>query len=90
MEKCTFCLQRIVAGENQAKAEGREVRDGEVVSACAQACPTGAIVFGRLDDPESKVSQMAGDGRATHLLEELGTLPSVTYLKGVSPYGRNG
>ena len=89
MEKCTFCLQRIVQGENQAKSEGREIEDGEVIPACAQACPTNAIVFGRLDDPYSRVSQMARDGRAVQLLEELGTLPSVTYLKGVSPYGRN-
>lgn len=90
MEKCTFCLQRIVQGENQAKSEGRDVLDGEVVTACAQACPTGAIVFGRLDDPQSKVSQMVRDGRGYQLLEELGTQPSVSYLKGVSPYGRNG
>lgn len=90
MEKCTFCLQRIVQGENQAKSEGRDVRDGEVVTACAQACPTGAIVFGRLDDPQSKVSQMVRDGRGYQLLAELGTSPSVTYLKGASPYGRNG
>ncbi len=90
MEKCTFCLQRIVQGENQAKSEGRDVLDGEVVTACAQACPTGAIVFGRLDDQESKVSQMVRDGRGYQLLAELETSPSVTYLKGVSPYGRNG
>ena len=90
LEKCTFCLQRIKQGEDLAESEGREVRDGEVVPACAQACPTNAIVFGRLDDPESKVSQMGRDGRGYHLLNELNTFPSVTYLNGASPYGRNG
>jgi Fe-S-cluster-containing dehydrogenase component len=90
MEKCTFCVQRIVRVEDQAKSEGRSVVDGEVVPACAQACPTEAIIFGRLDDPESEVSQLARNGRSVKLLEDLGTLPSVTYLKGGSSYGRNG
>jgi molybdopterin-containing oxidoreductase family iron-sulfur binding subunit len=90
MEKCTFCVQRIVKVEDQAKSEGRSVKDGEVIPACAQACPTDAIIFGRLDDPESRVSQMARSGRSVQLLEDLGTLPSVTYLKGGSSYGRNG
>jgi Fe-S-cluster-containing dehydrogenase component len=84
MEKCTFCVQRIIRLEDQAKAESRELVDGEVVPACAQVCPTNAIVFGRLDDPHSLISQTARDGRAVQLLEELGTLPSVTYLKGGS------
>ena len=58
-----------------------EIADGEFAPACAQACPADAIVFGRLDDPESKVSQLARQKRGIHLLEELGTLPRVTYLK---------
>lgn len=82
MEKCTFCIQRIHKATDQAKAEGRDVRDGEVQPACAQACPAEAIVFGRLDDPESKVSKLSKDKRATKLLEDLGTQPRVTYLKG--------
>jgi Fe-S-cluster-containing dehydrogenase component len=90
MEKCTFCVQRILRAEDLARSESRVVADGEVVPACAQACPTGAIVFGRLDDPNSLVSKMARDGRGVHFLEELGTLPSVTYLKGGSSYGYSG
>ncbi len=81
MEKCSFCIQRIHKGEDTAKSEGRDVRDGEVVSACAQACPADAIVFGRIDDPTSAVSQLVQNARGTQLLTELGTLPRVTYLK---------
>ena len=90
MEKCTFCLQRLLQAEDKASAEGRELADGEVMTACAQVCPTNAIVFGRLDDPQSQVSHLTRDGRAVLLLEDLGTLPSITYLKGGSSYGRNG
>ncbi|MGC1374695.1 MAG: 4Fe-4S dicluster domain-containing protein [Anaerolineales bacterium] len=89
MEKCTFCIQRIHRGEDQAKSEGRDVRDGEVVPACAQACPANAIVFGRLDDPKSKLVQAIVQDRGYKQLEELGTLPKVTYLKGGSTHGRN-
>ncbi|MFH2040302.1 MAG: 4Fe-4S dicluster domain-containing protein, partial [Chloroflexota bacterium] len=90
MEKCNFCVQRIISGEDVAKSEGRIPKDGEIVTACMQACPTDAIVFGRLDDPESNVSKLAKNGRGTKLLEELGTEPVVTYLKGGSTYARNG
>jgi Fe-S-cluster-containing dehydrogenase component len=79
MEKCTFCIHRIVRAEDKADSEDRPVADGEVVPACAQACPTEAIVFGRIDDPESRVSQLIKEGHNVQLLEELGTLPSVTY-----------
>jgi len=89
MEKCTFCIQRIHKGQDQAKSEGRDVYDGEVQPACAQACPADAIVFGRVDDPESRVSKLARQGRGYKLLEDLNTLPSVTYLKGGS-HVRNG
>jgi Fe-S-cluster-containing dehydrogenase component len=89
MEKCTFCLQRIHRVEDQAKSEGREIEDGEMVPACAQACPADAITFGRLDDPESRVSKAALNKSGFKLLEDLGTLPRVTYLKGGSPNGRN-
>jgi len=81
MEKCTFCVQRIKAAEVQAKAEQRELRDGDFTTACAQACPTKAIVFGDLNDAGSEVSQLARSHRATKLLDELGTLPKVTYLE---------
>jgi Fe-S-cluster-containing dehydrogenase component len=90
MEKCTFCLQRLLHAEDKAASEGRSLADGEVITACAQACPTNAIVFGRLDDPNSLVSHLSLDGRSTVLLEDLGTLPAITYLKGGPSYGRNG
>jgi molybdopterin-containing oxidoreductase family iron-sulfur binding subunit len=80
MEKCTFCVQRIKAAEVQAKAEKRELRDGEFNPACVQSCPTSAMVFGDLNDPESQASRLAHSNRSTKLLEELGTRPKVTYL----------
>ena len=82
MEKCTFCVQRIRRVEEEAKAEQRSVADGEVQPACAQTCPPGAIVFGNLNDPKSRVSQLAASSRSFRLLEELGTDPAVIYLKG--------
>lgn len=85
MEKCTFCVQRIRSGELSAKKADREVRDGEIVPACAQTCPTRAIVFGDLDDPESEVAKLAKDPRRYHVLEELNTKPAVTYLKKIKP-----
>jgi Fe-S-cluster-containing dehydrogenase component len=83
MEKCTFCVQRIREGKERAKLEGRALRDGEVRPACAQTCPTGAIVFGDLLDPQSAVSRLATAGRGYRVLEHLGTRPSVTYLARV-------
>ena len=82
MEKCTFCIQRIHKAEDTAKSQNREIMDGEFTTACAQACPANAITFGRLDDPESQVSQAAQETRGSHLLDELGTLPRITYLAG--------
>jgi len=58
MEKCTFCVQRLYEAKSRARTEGRLVKDGEVTTACAQSCPTGAITFGNLLDPYSKVSKM--------------------------------
>ncbi len=81
MEKCTFCIQRIKAGEIQAKAQKRELRDGEIRPACVQACPSEALVFGDLNDPHSKVSLQARSPRGTKLLEDVGTKPKVTYLE---------
>ncbi len=86
MEKCTFCIQRIRRVEENAAAEGRPIRDGEVQPACAQSCPTEAIVFGDLNDPESRVAELARNRRAFRLLEELGTEPGVIYLKGGEAY----
>lgn len=87
-EKCTFCIQRIRSGEEQAKFDKRALRDGDIVSACAASCPTRAIVFGDLKDPDSAVARLAADGRAYRLLDELNTQPGVFYLarrrKGVT------
>ncbi len=80
VEKCSFCIQRIQEGKLQAKAEGRKLKDGDITPACMQACPSGALVFGDLNNPESKVAQLIKDPRNYHLLEEIHTLPSVGYL----------
>ena len=80
MEKCTFCVQRIKRVRLDAAHEGRPMADGDAQPACAQSCPAEAIVFGDLNDPESKVSRQAGSSRATRLLEDLGTKPKVFYL----------
>lgn len=81
MEKCTFCIQRIQRAEATAKEEKRTMQDGDVQPACVQSCPAEAMVFGDLNDPESKVARLAESGRATRLLEELGTKPKVFYLQ---------
>lgn len=80
MEKCTFCVQRIEDARMRAKTEHRKVRDGDVVTACAAACPSGAIVFGDLKDTESRVAKLSGVKRGYRVLEEVGTRPAVTYL----------
>jgi molybdopterin-containing oxidoreductase family iron-sulfur binding subunit len=83
MEKCTFCIQRIQHAQDIAQDETRDVLDGEIRTACSQSCPAQAITFGDLDNPESRVAQLARTERAMHLLEELSTEPSVIYLRGV-------
>ncbi|NBC83302.1 MAG: TAT-variant-translocated molybdopterin oxidoreductase [Bacteroidetes bacterium] len=80
IEKCSFCVQRIQEKKLDAKLENRQLGDGEIKPACAQACPADAIVFGDLNDENSKVSKIFKDQRSYHLLEELHTLPSVGYL----------
>lgn len=80
VEKCTFCVQRIKAATIDADAESRELRDGELTTACAQACTARAIVFGDLNDPDSEVSRLSESPRGSKLLEDLGTKPKVTYL----------
>lgn len=84
MEKCTFCIQRIQNAKQKAKVDGRSIRDGDIVPACAGACPAGAIVFGDLKDPDSRVAKLSKANRAYHMLEELGIKPSVTYLADIS------
>ena len=90
MEKCTFCIQRIRRSTREAERDGRELEDGarELNPACVNACPTDTLVFGDLNDPNSKVSriqkkELEEKGRGYKLLGELGTQPSVTYLKKV-------
>ena len=83
VEKCSMCVQRIQATKQQAKLEGRQIKDGEMQTACAQSCPGNAIVFGDLANPESRISRLFKDQRNYHLLEELHTLPSVGYLTKV-------
>ena len=80
MEKCTFCIQRIRKGEDKARDERREVRDGDVTPACVQTCETKAMYFGNIADPESEVSKLSKSNRAMRLLDELGTKPRVVYL----------
>ena len=83
MEKCTFCIQRIQLGKLEAKKQKRRPRDGEIVTACAQSCPTEAIVFGDMRDPKSRISQLLRreDGeRAFHSLDSINVQPNVTYL----------
>ncbi|MBN2319467.1 MAG: 4Fe-4S dicluster domain-containing protein [Acidobacteria bacterium] len=84
MEKCTLCIQRIQNAKQKAKVEDRSIKDGDIVPACAAACPAGAIVFGDLNDPDSRVAKLSKSNRAYHMLEELGIKPSVTYLADIS------
>jgi molybdopterin-containing oxidoreductase family iron-sulfur binding subunit len=83
MEKCTFCVQRIRGAQNRARLEDRPLKDGDVVTACAQACPSGAITFGNINDPEARVVRAAQSPRGYHVLEDLNVRPSVTYLAKV-------
>jgi molybdopterin-containing oxidoreductase family iron-sulfur binding subunit len=85
MEKCTFCLQRINRAKQTARAQNRPIADGELQPACAQACPTDALVFGDWNDPNSRVNLLAKAQRSYKLLEHLGTDPAVVYLKKVDP-----
>jgi len=83
MEKCTFCIQRILLAKDKAKDENRQVKDGEIMPACVQSCPAQAITFGNMNDEKAEVTKLMKDGRAYHVLEELNTKPSVTYLKEI-------
>jgi molybdopterin-containing oxidoreductase family iron-sulfur binding subunit len=83
MEKCTMCVQRIIEGRARARDEGRAVRDGDILTACQQTCPTQAITFGDLKDAQSRVARLSASPRGYHVLGELGTRPAVTYLKKV-------
>jgi Fe-S-cluster-containing dehydrogenase component len=80
MEKCTYCVQRINKARIEAQIENRPIADGEVVTACQQACPTQAIVFGDINDSQSLVTSLKAEPQNFALLGELNTRPRTTYL----------
>jgi len=83
MEKCSFCVQRIKVARTDAKNENRPIREGEVTPACVQTCPTGALIFGNLNDRDSRVRRLCDDRRAYQAMGYLNTKPAVIYLKKV-------
>jgi molybdopterin-containing oxidoreductase family iron-sulfur binding subunit len=102
MEKCSLCVQRIQAGKLTAKREERKVMDGDITPACAEACPTDAITFGDMNDPNSKLTQLlkikedtisfnktVNEERAYHVLEEINTSPNVWYLTKIRNKDKN-
>jgi molybdopterin-containing oxidoreductase family iron-sulfur binding subunit len=84
MEKCTYCVQRITAARINSEKQNRAIRDGEVIPACAQACPTEAIIFGDIHDKNSRVARIKADPRDYKLLAELNTRPRTSYIAAVS------
>ena len=83
MEKCSYCVQRISSAKIEADKENRAIRDGEVVTACQQACPAQAISFGNINDRESKVAKLQGDERSYQVLADLNTRPRTKYVAAV-------
>jgi molybdopterin-containing oxidoreductase family iron-sulfur binding subunit len=83
MEKCTMCIQRIRGAQNLARLENRNLKDGDVITACAQACPSSAIVFGNMKDPAARITGTKSDPRGYHVFEDLNTRPAITYLAKV-------
>jgi molybdopterin-containing oxidoreductase family iron-sulfur binding subunit len=84
MEKCTYCVQRINAAKIEAEKENRSIRDGEIQTACQQACPTQAIVFGNINDTSSRVAKLKAEHSSYGLLAGLNTHPRTNYLAKVT------
>lgn len=80
IEKCSFCVQRIQEGKLAAKREGRQLKETDILTACQQACPADAIVFGDVNNPETTVSILSANERSYRLLEDLHVLPGVAYM----------
>ena len=89
MEKCSYCVQRINAARIEAEKENRRIKDGEVITACQAVCPSGAIVFGDMNDPASKIAKAKKSERNYGLLTDLGTNPRTTYLAKVTNPNRD-
>jgi molybdopterin-containing oxidoreductase family iron-sulfur binding subunit len=83
MEKCSYCVQRILAAKIEADKENRPIRDGEIVTACQQACPTSAITFGNINDKQSRVARLQADQRSYQVLADLNTRPRTKYVAAV-------
>ena len=83
MEKCTYCVQRINNGRIEAEKQNRRIRDGEIQPACQQVCPSDAIIFGNLNDPESRVARLKAQSRNYHMMGELNSRARTTYLAAV-------
>ena len=88
MEKCTYCTQRIASARIEAEKDKRNIRDGEIMTACQSVCPTDAIVFGDMNDPNSQVTKLKSDHRNYVVLNELNTQPRTTYLASLKNQNR--
>jgi molybdopterin-containing oxidoreductase family iron-sulfur binding subunit len=86
MEKCTFCVQRIMNAKIEAEKQDRKVKDGEIQTACQTACPTEAIIFGDINDPESRVAKLKKEPRNYEVLGDLNTRPRTSYLGQIRNY----